>query len=74
MSPTKTNIMVIKTRFNIGEKVLYGAHRETFKVFSIEVHVGKKDKNVTYLIQSQYGFVRRVREFDLVKIQVENNK
>lgn len=66
--------MVIKTRFNIGEKVLYGAHRETFKVFSIEVHVGKKDKNVTYLVQSQYGFLRIVRENDLIKYQVKNNK
>lgn len=74
MSPTKTNIMVIKTRFSIGEKVLYGAHRETFTVFSIEIHVGKKDKNVNYLVQSQYGFIRRVRENDLIKYQVKNNK
>lgn len=66
--------MVIRTRFNVGEEVMYGAHKEPFRVFSIEIHVGKKDNNVTYLVQSQYGFVRRVREFDLIKIQVENNK
>lgn len=66
--------MIIKTRFNVGEEVMYGAHKEPFKVFSIEIHVGKKDKNVNYLVQSQYGFIRRVRENDLIKYQVKNNK
>lgn len=66
--------MVIKTRFNVGEEVMYGAHKELFKVFSIEIYVGKNDRSVTYLVQSQYGFVRRVRENDLIKYQVKNNK
>lgn len=66
--------MVIKTRFNVGEEVMYGAHKELFKVFSIEIYVGKNDRSVTYLVQSQYGFIRRVRENDLIKYQVKNNK
>lgn len=66
--------MVIKTRFNVGEGVMYGAHKDPFKVFSIEIHVGKNDRSVTYLVQSQYGFIRRVRENDLIKYQVKNNK
>lgn len=66
--------MVIKTRFNVGEEVMYGAHKEPFIVFSIEIHVVKKDKNVNYLVQSKYGFIRRVRENDLIKYQVKNNK
>lgn len=66
--------MVIKTRFNVGEEVMYGAHKESFIVFSIEIHVGKKDKNINYLVQSQYGFMRRVRENDLIKMQVVSNK
>lgn len=65
--------MVIKTRFNVGEEVIYGAHKEPFKVFSIEIHIGKKDNSITYLVQSQYGFIRRVRERDLIKMQVFNN-
>lgn len=66
--------MVIKTRFNVGEEVMYGAHKEPFKVFSIEIYVGKKDKNVNYLVQSQYGFIRRVRENDLIKMQVSKHE
>lgn len=66
--------MVVKTRFNVGEELMYGAHKEPFKVFSIEINVGKNDRSVTYLVQSQYGFIRRVRENDLIKYQVKNNK
>lgn len=66
--------MVIKTRFNVGEEVMYGAHKEPFIVFSIDIYVSKKGKNVNYLIQSQYGFILRVRENDLIKYQVKNNK
>lgn len=66
--------MVIKTRFNVGEEVMYGAHKDLFKVFSIEIYVGKNYRSVTYLVQSQYGFIRRVRENDLIKYQVKNNK
>lgn len=65
--------MVIKTRFNVGEEVMYGAHKEPFRVFSIDIYVCKK-KNVNYLVQSQDGFIRRVRESDLIKYQVKNNK
>lgn len=67
-------MMVIKTRFNVGEEVMFGAHKEPFRVFSIEIHVGKNDRSVTYLVQSQYGFIRRVREHDLIKNKVKNNK
>lgn len=66
--------MVIKTRFNVGEEVMYGAHKETFRVFSIDIYVSKNGKNVNYLVQSQYGFLRRVRENDLIRYQVKNNK
>lgn len=66
--------MVIKTRFNVGEEVMYGAHKEPFRVFSIDIHVGKNDRSVNYLVQSQYGFIRRVRENDLIKMQVVSNK
>lgn len=66
--------MVIKTRFNVGEEVMYGANKEPFIVFSIDIYVSKKGKNVNYLVQSQYGFLRRVRENDLIRYQVENNK
>lgn len=66
--------MVIKTRFNVGEEVMYGAHKEPFRVFSIDIYVSKNGKNVNYLVQSQYGFLRRVRENDLIRYQVKNNK
>lgn len=66
--------MVIKTRFNVGEEVIYGAHKDPFKVFSIDIYIDKKDKNVNYLVQSQFGFIRRVRECDLIKMQVVSSK
>lgn len=66
--------MVIKTRFNVGEEVMYGSHKEPFRVHSIDIYVSKKGKNVNYLVQSQYGSLRRVRENDLIRYQVENNK
>lgn len=66
--------MVIKTRFNVGEEVIYGAHKDPFKVLSIEIYIYKKDKNVNYLVQSQFGFIRRVRECDLIKMQVVSSK
>lgn len=66
--------MVIKTRFNVGEEVMYGAHKEPFKVFSIEIHIGKEISSVTYVVQSRCRFIRRVREMDLIKMQVKNNK
>lgn len=66
--------MVIKTRFNVGEEVMYGAHKEPFRVYSIDIYVSKNGKKVNYLVQSQYGFLRRVRENDLIRYQVENNK
>lgn len=66
--------MVIKTRFNVGEDVMYGAHKEPFKVFSIEIYICEKNNNVNYLVQSQYGFIRRVRECDLIKMQVVSSK
>lgn len=53
---------------------MYGANKEPFIVFSIDIYVSKKGKNVNYLVQSQYGFLRRVRENDLIRYQVENNK
>lgn len=66
--------MVIKTRFNVGEDVMYGAYKDPFKVFSIDIRVSKNDRSVNYLVQSQYGFIRGVREKDLIKYQVKNNK
>lgn len=66
--------MVINTRFNVGEEVMYGAHKEPFRVHSIDIYVSKNGKNVNYLVQSQYGFMRRVRENDLIKMQVVSNK
>lgn len=66
--------MVIKTRFNVGEEVMYGAHKEPFKVFSIEIQVSNNYKGIIYLVQSKIGFILRVKELDLIKMQIKTNK
>lgn len=66
--------MVIKTRFNVGEAVSYGSYKEPFKVFSIEIQVSNNYKGITYLVQSKFGLILRVKELDLIKMQVVSNK
>lgn len=66
--------MVIKTRFNIGEPVIVGNEGQMFKVYAIEIQVSNNYKGVTYLVQSKFGFILRVKEYDLIKMQVVSSK
>lgn len=66
--------MVIKTRFNVGEEVSYGSYKDPFKVFSIEIQVSNNYKGIIYLVQSKIGFILRVKELDLIKMQIKTNK
>ena len=62
--------MVIKTKFNVGEEVMYGFHKEPCNVLSIEILIGKEINSVVYVVQSKHRFIRKVRERDLIKMKV----
>lgn len=63
--------MVIKTRFNIGDKVLYKGNE--FTVISIDCMKNERTFLVHYVIRRAGFYDRTILEMDLIKMQVTQN-
>lgn len=63
--------MVIKTRFNVGDKVLYKGNE--FTVISIDCMKNERTFLVHYVIRRSGFYDRTILEMDLIKMQVTQN-